>query len=221
MVRLMAVFVLLAAAVSARADDVTWPSDPDTRITAQIAACKQGNAAVCLEAASTLGRRGIGSRLGDTPASLRALATRLLDEQCTAGGADSCYEQGRLLAKRGDVVTGTKKLERGCELGSGAACAYLAGRAKNARRSMELVERACTLDDAHACESLAEKIAKKDPVRANELHRKACAGSDANGCIASGLQQRASGAKAGAFRDLARALNAPVALPGLTQVSAA
>lgn len=213
MVRLVAVLVVLSAAATARADDVSWPSDPDTRISAQIGACGRGDAAVCLEAATALGRRGIASRLGYTPTSLRARATKLLDEQCTAGTATSCFEQGRQLANRGDV-TGIAKVARGCELGSGEACTYLAAREKNAQRVMELLERACTLENAHACEAVAEKIEKKDPGRASELHRTACAGNDATGCIKSGEQKRVAGDKAGAFTDFESACEIELAVRG-------
>jgi TPR repeat protein len=201
MVRLVAVLVVLVAAGKVRADELVWPTDPEVRINAQIAACGQGQAAVCLEVAAELGRRGITSRAGYTPASLRARATKLLDEQCAAGTAASCFEHGRFLANRGDVATGIAKMKRGCELGSGAACVYLASREKKAKRVMELLERACTLDNAHGCEAVAAKIENKDPSRASTLRRKACDGGDATACSKTAAQKRAAGDKAGAFAD--------------------
>lgn len=193
--------VIVSTAMSAFAEEVAWPSDPTIRLNAQIAACERGDPAVCLQAAAALGRRGTRDRMGHTPASLRARATTLLDEQCTADNGGSCFEYGRVLAKRGDSKTSAVKIARGCELGSGDACTYLAARTKNVRRSKELLERACTLDSAHACESIATSIEKTNPARALELHQKACAGSDATGCIKSGQHKQRAGDAAGAFAD--------------------
>src|SRR5580765_3551742 len=122
--RLVAAAILVATTV-AHADD--WPADRNGRIAAQIAACSKDRAAVCLEVATELEHAGIASRLGYTPAKLRERATTLFEDQCSAGSADACWEHGRLLAKQ-DAARSATKIERGCTLGNGAACLYLAVR---------------------------------------------------------------------------------------------
>lgn len=206
--------IVLSSAVGVRAEEVALPTDPRVRTDVQIAACDAGDPAMCLEVAAELGRRGVSTRRGHSPASLRARATSLLDEQCSAAKGDACFEYGRLLVNRGDAKTGMPKIERACELGSGLACTFLASRAKGRRRTSELLERACTFKDAHACESVAQQLERKDPARAVELHRKACSLDDAAACIESGEQRQRSGDIAGAFTDFESACDLRLAARG-------
>ncbi|CAN5799486.1 hypothetical protein BH11MYX3_BH11MYX3_29930 [soil metagenome] len=203
--RLAILLVLLARMARADATEPgSWPTEPEPRLAAQLAACAGTAAAACIEAAATMKSQRVTSRFGYTPQSLGERAVTLFEQQCAAGTAASCLGHGKQLIKRGDTAGGTAKVEHACELGSGDACLYLAVRAKPAK-AMPLLEQACKQTNAHACELVAVKIEKSEPARAAELHRTACAGDDAIGCVRSGEHSRAAGDKAGAFTDFADA----------------
>src|SRR6185312_16512877 len=93
------------------------------------------------------------------------------------------------------------EIVRACDAGSGRACLYLAEHETHPARATTLLGQACDHGNAHGCELLAQR----DKTRAIELHRKACDGDDALGCTHSGQARLASGDRAGAFTDLAKA----------------
>jgi TPR repeat protein len=188
-------------ATAARADDDGWPADRDARITAQIAACEGDQPAICFEVAGAMDSLHIATRLGHTPADLRAHGEATLAAQCTAGHADACAAHGRFLAAHGDSGADAE-LERGCDLGDASACVERAAHARPGARA-PLLMRACELGDGAACEAIAATT--RDPARALALHRKACDGGDAHGCAHAGAHDRAAGDRARAFGEFSSA----------------
>lgn len=187
------VCLAIAAVGLAAAPALAEPAD--SQIVASIAQCESGTPDACLVAATSLEQIHAASRLGKTPRDLRELATQTWAKQCEAGSGDACLEHGKLLFHAGDKA-GVAEIERGCTLGSGRACLYLAEHEKRPARQLALLQQACDQGSAHACEELAER----DHTHASELYRKACDGGDALGCSHAGADRRASD-KAGAYAD--------------------
>jgi TPR repeat protein len=189
-------FVVLALLLTA-GNVLAEPADG--QIVASIAQCESGTADACLDAATALEQIHAASRLGKTPRALRELANQTWAKQCEGGRGDACLEHGKRLMHAGDKA-GAAEIDRGCTLGSGRACLYLAEKEKHPARALALLEQACDLGSAHACEELAGR----DHARASELHRKACDGDDPLGCSHAGADRRATD-KAGAYGDFLKA----------------
>jgi TPR repeat protein len=177
----------------------------DSTIVASIAQCESGAPDACLDAATAMEQVHAASRLGKTPRDLRELARQAWEKQCQANDGDACLEHGKLLARAGDKA-GTAEIERGCTIGSGRACLYLAEHEKTPAKALALLEQACDHGEAHAC----TEIAQKDHARASELYRKACDGNDVLGCSHSGVDRRTAGDTTGAFADFLKACDGEI-----------
>jgi len=197
--------VALAIAASGLAAAPALAEPGDTGIVASIAQCESGTAGACLDAATALEQIHAASRLGKTPRELRELAKQTWGTQCEAGAGDACLEHGKLLVRAGDR-TGAAEIDRGCTLGSGRACLYLAEHEKRPARALELFEQACDHGSAHGC----EEVALRDHARASELHQKACDGDDPLGCSHAGEDHRAAGDKPAAFDAFVKACDGEI-----------
>ena len=202
---------ILVATRTVSADD----RRAEAAITVAIVACEHGAAEKCIEAATEMDRLHVERKLDHTAADLRDRAVELYEQQCAAGDAHACLKHGKeLIHDKGapDVTRGIAQIERGCSLGSGAACLYLGdhhltGRhvPKDTKRALALFDQACTAGNARACEQLADHLGDADRARVETLHRKACAGDVARGCAASGETRKAAGDRNGAYADMLKA----------------
>ncbi|HEY5923670.1 MAG TPA: hypothetical protein VIV11_18440, partial [Kofleriaceae bacterium] len=183
----------------------------DTKLVVAIAECERGEPARCMQAAAEMKQLRIGRHREYTQHALRDRGFMLFEQQCDDGVAAACLEYGRKLLRDDDTERGFEEIERACKLGSADACLLLGNRRSTGDRALVLFDRACTNGSARACERLAEQLELGKQSRSAsyrrriaELHRKACDGDDAVGCMRSGEVRLAAGDRVGALVDLGK-----------------
>ncbi|HUS66802.1 MAG TPA: hypothetical protein VMZ28_19830 [Kofleriaceae bacterium] len=151
-------------------------------------ACEAGARRACEVLADSY---AVGSPMPADPARAEALNQRVIEiarAACDAGSGDDCgaLANARLkVRQRADQTEVHGLLRRACTLGSAGGCAgastpFLSGSAADRAAAQALLERACAIDPAE-CSGLAFAAEtglareKKDPARAAELYRRACA----------------------------------------------
>jgi hypothetical protein len=180
---------------------------PDEDLAVELAACEAKDSSACMQAAGTMDRLHIASRLGHSSDELRRRAYGELEHRCDAQDAEACLSYGTLLARTGapvDTRRAADLIGRACALGNGAGCLHLAYQAR-APRALALFEQACAHDSGEGCEQVAVRVARTDPARARLLHRRACDGNYGPGCVHAAEAHRAAGERDAAFADFRHA----------------
>jgi TPR repeat protein len=120
------------------------------------------------------GTRLVGSR---DPKQLN-LGEQILNASCSANDSLACYRIGQLgFAPPAGATTTTQEAfyysRRGCELGSGAACAVLGAAYINGTDEVQaepavaiaILDRGCTLGDSEACQLARQLLARDGQLR--------------------------------------------------------
>ena len=153
-------------------------------------ACDEGEVNACLEL-------GLSAKTGRAhyPKDLQASA-RWLNQACTGDVGAACYEVARLQApdsQLSDPIRARQNMNKACNLGTGAACAYLGqvyeqglGVAPNVARARELHELACELEQPASCLALGELTLATNPVAALTWLGKACGAGIGAACLQEG-----------------------------------
>jgi len=149
--------------------------------------CAAGVESACFRLARVL---WIRQRGGD-----RERAGELDESACRSGFAEACADRGlhRMDSAEG-AAAARETLKRGCDLGSGAACAHLAflyatgkGVGKDDRRATELYVRSCDRGDVQGCYNVGlmaddGRGGPRDFARAAARYDEACAMGSSTAC---------------------------------------
>lgn len=140
----------------------------------QLNACEHGYAEVCTELATRKERRG---HVGE--------ATALFEEACSLGDANGCLRLAVRSEEAGDEESVSRWYREACRGEEALACVRLARRLKDSDPSeaLSLLQRACALDDASACDEAdalaAESAPAEEPAAGAEAAGEESAGAEA------------------------------------------
>lgn len=161
--------------------------DPARAVKAEVDGCGAGEPALCVEAGrATL--RGEGVR----PDASRA--RELFGAACSGKATAGCHDLALMLQNGAgvpqDAAGAVVFLEKGCAGEDGAACELLgdarhagAGTPRDLAAAQAAFERGCALLHFSSCTKLADLLrVQRQPQRATELYRKACAGEERDAC---------------------------------------
>ncbi len=165
----------------------------DTRVTNDCEYAKWAYGRVCEPVKIRLRRGGDIVELNLVPVDQKAF----LDKVCAGGNLDACFRSAWLDWDRHHPdARSLDAFTTACTKGSGEACAYegliLSDDPQREKDSLAPLQRACELDSAGGCATLAflyatAKTVAKDDRKAAELYRKSCDLGDAQGCYNAAL----------------------------------
>jgi hypothetical protein len=136
------------------------------------------------------------------------------EKACDRGVSSGCTGLAYVWSKSDDAslkARSTEAFAKGCVKGDGRACSGLGQQARirhDYDAALVQFEKGCKKGYARACFYAANILVRqnKDEEMAKSLFRKACAGSDDRGCLATGSYLQASGDKGEAARLVSTAL---------------